>query len=83
MEAKTLGDFIFVYEKFAAAENKSTRTIESVTSAVSKFDSFLGRGARPKEIEADYPKKVPGAMFCQSPQQERGLLIYKQLILLP
>jgi len=42
MEAATLGDFVFIYEKFATAENKSIRTIEGVTAAVRQFDRFLG-----------------------------------------
>ena len=45
MEAKNLGDFIFVYEKFAATENKSNRTIETVTAAVGDFNRFLGESA--------------------------------------
>jgi site-specific recombinase XerD len=45
MEAKNLGDFIFVYEKFAATENKSNRTIETVTAAVRHFGNFLGEPA--------------------------------------
>jgi len=42
MEAKTLGDFLFIYEKFATAENKSPRTIEAVIQAATHFDKFLG-----------------------------------------
>jgi len=42
MEAKSLGDFVSIYEKFAASENKSNRTIEAYTAAVSHFDRFLG-----------------------------------------
>ena len=42
MEAKNLGDFLFIYEKFAATENKSKRTIETVTTAVRDFNKFLG-----------------------------------------
>ncbi len=42
MEAGNLGNFISVYEKFAIAENKSPRTIESVKYANTKFDNFLG-----------------------------------------
>ncbi len=53
MEAKSLGDFIIVYEKFAAAENKSPRTIEAVKGAVSKFDSYLGGCSNPREIRPD------------------------------
>ena len=53
MEAKTLGDFVYIYEKFSAAENKSPRTIEAVNSAVGKFDSFLGGSSNPKEIRSE------------------------------
>ena len=53
METNNLGRFISIYEKFAQAENKSDRTIEAVTGAVSKFDSFLGGCSDPKEIQAD------------------------------
>lgn len=42
MEAKSLGHFFVVYQRFAAAENKSERTIEAVTAAVAHFDNFLG-----------------------------------------
>ena len=42
METDSLGSFISVYEKFAIAENKSPRTIESVKYANTKFDDFLG-----------------------------------------
>ena len=53
MEADNLGHFISVYEKFAAAENKSHRTIEAVSNAVKKFDIFLGGNTNPKYIKAD------------------------------
>jgi len=53
MEADNLGHFISVYQKFAAAENKSHRTIEAVTSAARKFDIFLGGNSDPKDIKAD------------------------------
>ena len=53
MEANNLGNFISIYEKFAQAENKSERTIEAVTGAVSKFDSFLGGDTNPHDITAD------------------------------
>ena len=52
MEAKTLGDLIFTYEKFAQAENKSERTIEAVTAAATKFDSFLGGNTNLWDITA-------------------------------
>jgi len=42
MEADSLGNFISIYERFATAENKSPRTIESVKYANTKFDNFLG-----------------------------------------
>ena len=48
MEANNLGYFISIYEKFAQAENKSKRTIEAITAAVSKFDGFLGGIQIPK-----------------------------------
>jgi integrase/recombinase XerD len=41
MKEKGLGDFLFVYRKFAVTENKSPRTIESVTDAVHHFDRYL------------------------------------------
>jgi len=53
MEANNLGHFISVYEKFAQAENKSDRTIEAVTGASKKFDSFLGGNTNPQDITAD------------------------------
>jgi site-specific recombinase XerD len=53
MEANDFGCFISVYEKFAQAENKSERTIEAVTGAVSMFDSFLGGDTNPQDIQAD------------------------------
>ncbi len=53
MEAKTLGDFIFVYDKFAATENKSNRTIETVTAAVRHFGDFLGEAASPQHVKAE------------------------------
>ena len=52
MEANNLGDFILIYEKFAAAENKSHRTIEAVTNAARKFYIFLGGNSDPKDIKA-------------------------------
>ena len=42
MEALNLGDLLLIYQRFAATENKSLRTIETVTGAVHKFDTFLG-----------------------------------------
>ena len=53
MESDNLGHFISVYEKFAQAENKSDRTIEAVTGAARKFDSFLGVNTNPRDITAD------------------------------
>ncbi len=53
MEADNLGHFISVYDRFAAAENKSDRTIEAVTNAANKFDIFLGGNSNLKDIEAD------------------------------
>jgi len=53
METNNLGHFISVYENFAQAENKSERTIEAVTGAVRKFESFLGGNTNPQDITAD------------------------------
>jgi integrase/recombinase XerD len=53
METKILGNFIYIYQKFAQAENKSQRTIEAVTAAAGKFDSFLGGDINPKDITAE------------------------------
>ncbi|MFC1968805.1 tyrosine-type recombinase/integrase [Chloroflexota bacterium] len=53
MEAKTLGVFLFIYEKFATSENKSPRTIESVINAAKKFDFFLGGCSDPGEVQAE------------------------------
>ena len=41
MEAKNLLCFLIIYEKFAKAENKSDRTIESTIAAIRDFDRFL------------------------------------------
>ena len=53
MEAKTLGDFLLIYEKFAKAENKSPRTIQSIKEAVSQFDNFLGGCPDVEEVKAE------------------------------
>ena len=53
METDSLGHFIFIYEKFAEAENKSERTIGGVTSAVEKFDNFLGGCLDVKEVQGE------------------------------
>ena len=53
MEAGKLGNFISIYERFARAENKSPRTIESVKYAVTKFDNFLGGCRDVKDVEAE------------------------------
>jgi len=53
METSNLGDFISIYEKFAQAEKKSDRTIEAMTNAARKFDSFLGGNTNPQDIAAD------------------------------
>ncbi len=53
METDKLGNFIIVYEKFATAENKSPRTIESVKYANTKFDNFLGGVTDIKAVQAD------------------------------
>jgi len=53
MEAKTLGDFIFIYDKFATSENKSPRTIQSIKEAVSAFDDFLDGCPDVREVQAE------------------------------
>jgi len=53
MEANGLGYFISIYDKFAQAENKSQRTIEAVTAAARKFDTFLGGNIHPQDITTD------------------------------
>ena len=53
MEADNLGFFISVYEKFATAENKSPRTIEAVTYAVTKFDNFIGGCKSIEAVQAE------------------------------
>ena len=53
MEENGLGYFISIYEKFATAENKSPRTIESVKYANTKFDHFLGGCPDVKEVKAE------------------------------
>ena len=53
MEAKSLGYFLLVYEKFAGTENKSIRTIETVTDAVRHFGNFLGEAASPQHVKAE------------------------------
>ena len=50
MEAKNLGDFLFVYQRFAATENKSQRTIETLTTAVRDFNKFLGEPVDVKQV---------------------------------
>lgn len=53
MEAKNLDDFILIYEKFAASENKSRRTIEDTTAAVRQFNKFLGSSVDVWEVKAE------------------------------
>jgi integrase/recombinase XerD len=53
METDDLGKIVFIYEKFAKAENKSGRTIEAVTDATIEFDIFLGGNANPENVQAD------------------------------
>ena len=53
METGNLGRFIFIYEKFAIAENQSPRTIETVKYAVTKFDNFLGGCSDVRDIQAE------------------------------
>lgn len=42
MDAKNLVVFLSLYNRFAAAENKSNRTIESANAVIRDFDHFLG-----------------------------------------
>jgi site-specific recombinase XerD len=53
MEAKSLDYFLLIYQKFAATENKSNRTIETVTSAVRHFGNFLGGAVNPQHVKAE------------------------------
>jgi hypothetical protein len=53
MDVDNLGHFVSIYERFAQAENKSQRTIEAVTAAARKLDSFLGGSINPQDITAD------------------------------
>ena len=53
METDSLGSFILIYEKFATAENQSSRHIKSVKYAVAKFGDFLGGVTDVKSIEAE------------------------------
>ena len=53
MEAKNLDDFILIYEKFAASENKSKRTIEHTAAAVRQFHKFLGGSVDVREAQAE------------------------------
>jgi len=53
MEAKNLGDFVLIYEKFAASENKSKRTIEDTTAAVRQFDKFLGGPVDVRDVQSE------------------------------
>ena len=55
MEARNLVDFLFIYKKFADAENKSPRTIESTLAAVSDFNRFLGS---PEDIKNIRPEDL-------------------------
>jgi len=53
MEADSLDNFIFVYEKFATAENKSHRTIQAVVNEATRFDSYLGGCTDIKAVQAE------------------------------
>ncbi|MFC2069054.1 tyrosine-type recombinase/integrase [Chloroflexota bacterium] len=53
MEERALGHFIIVYQKFAATENKSNRTIETVTAAVRDFNRFLGVAVNPRDVKPE------------------------------
>ena len=53
METDSLGHFVFIYKKFATAENQSSRHIESVVFAVTKLDDFLGGVTDINLIEAE------------------------------
>ncbi len=57
METDDLGSFISVYEKFAIAENKSPRTIESVKYANTKFNDFLGGCTDIEAVQAEDLRK--------------------------
>ncbi|MFC1980605.1 tyrosine-type recombinase/integrase, partial [Chloroflexota bacterium] len=62
MEAKNLGDFLIIYEKFATSENKSKRTIETVTAAVSAFNKFLGSCDDITRIQAEDLRRYIGSL---------------------
>ncbi|MFC2019301.1 tyrosine-type recombinase/integrase [Chloroflexota bacterium] len=53
MKTKSLGDFLFIYQQFAAAENKSPRTIEAVTASVGHFGNYLGGCEDPGKLRPD------------------------------
>jgi len=57
MEAKDLSALIAIYETFAGAENKSPRTIETVTAAVCQFDRFLGGCDDVRRVSAEDLRK--------------------------
>lgn len=81
MEADKLGNFIFIYEKFATAENKSPRTIETVKYAVTKFDNFLGGCTDVKGVKAEdlreyirYLQEQPKWFDHPTIKQDHGIL---------
>ena len=53
MEAKDLLCYLFIYEKFAKAENKSPRTIESTVAVIRDFDRFLNSPQDINDIRPD------------------------------
>jgi len=53
MEAKSLGDFISIYQRFTITENKSERTIEGVTAAVRHFGEFLGGCPDVRQVQSE------------------------------
>ena len=53
MEIRTLDHFVLIYEKYAASENKSQRTIEGVRNAVRIFGDFLGQNTDPANIKSE------------------------------
>jgi len=53
MEANNLDDFVLIYEKFAASENKSKRTIEATAAAVRQFHRFLGGSVDVHQVQAE------------------------------
>ncbi len=53
MEARDIDFFVGLYNRYATSENKSKRTIETVTAAVTQFARFLGRCHAPGRLKAE------------------------------